>query len=88
VFVQLPQEIGAGYLLPYKEFRIFGMAREISFFEAITSIQGYGAKKLAGSVFATILCGDLEEALNRDHVSLIRDTPKMAAQYLNCCTSL
>jgi hypothetical protein len=36
----------------------------------------------------TIPCGDLEEALNRDHVSLIRDTPEMAARYLDRCTSL
>jgi hypothetical protein len=36
----------------------------------------------------TIPCGDLEEALNRDHVSLIRDTPEMAARYLDHCTSM
>jgi hypothetical protein len=64
------------------------VAREIAFFEAITAIGGYGAKKLAGSVFTTILCGYLEEALNRDHVSLIRDTPEMATRYLDSCTSL
>jgi hypothetical protein len=27
VSVQLPQEIGAGYLLPYGESRLFGVAR-------------------------------------------------------------
>jgi hypothetical protein len=88
VSVQLPKEIGEGYLLPYGESRIFGVAREIAFFEAITAFRGYDAKKLAGSVFMTIPCGDLEEALNRDHVSLIRDTPEMAARYLDYCTSL
>jgi hypothetical protein len=88
VSVQLPKEIGAGYLLPYGESRISGVARGTAFFEAITAIRGYGAKKLAGSVFMTIPCGDLEEALNRDHVSLIRDTPEMAAWYLDRCTSL
>jgi hypothetical protein len=88
VYVQLPREIGAWYLLPYGESRIFGVARETSFFEAIIAIRGYGAKKLARSVFMTIPCGDLEEALNRDHVSLIRDTPEMAARYLDRCTSL
>jgi hypothetical protein len=36
----------------------------------------------------TIPCGDLEEALNRDHVYLIRDTPEMAVRYLDHCTSL
>jgi hypothetical protein len=36
----------------------------------------------------TIPCGDLEEALNRDRVSLIRDTSEMAARYLDHCTSL
>jgi hypothetical protein len=88
VSVQLPKEIGARYLLPYGESRISGVARETAFIEAITAIRGYGAKKLAGSVFMTIPCGDLEEALNRDHVSLIRDTPEMAARYLDRCTSL
>jgi hypothetical protein len=46
VSVQLPKEIGAGYLLPYGESRTSGVARETAFFEAITSIWGYGAKKL------------------------------------------
>jgi hypothetical protein len=64
------------------------VARETDFFEAITAVWGYGAKKLAGSVLMTIMYGDLEEALNRDHVSLIRDTPEMAAGYLDRCTSL
>jgi hypothetical protein len=82
VYVWLPREIGAGYLLPYGEARISGVARETTFFEAITAIRGYGAKKLEGSVFMIIPCGDLEEALKRDHVSFIRDTPEMAARYL------
>jgi hypothetical protein len=61
VSVKLPREIGAGYLLPYGESRISGLARETDFSEAITAIRGYGAKKLAGSVFMTIPYGDLEE---------------------------
>jgi hypothetical protein len=44
VSVQLPKEIGAGYLLPYGESRISEVAREKAFFEAITAIRGYGAK--------------------------------------------
>jgi hypothetical protein len=88
VSIQLPREIGAGYLLPYGESRISRVAREIAFFEAITAIRGYCAKKLAGSVFMTIPCGDLEEALKRDHVSFVRDKPEMAARYLDRCTSL
>jgi hypothetical protein len=34
------------------------------------------------------LCGDIEEALKQDHVSFIRDTPNMAAWYLDRSTSL
>jgi hypothetical protein len=63
-------------LLPYGESRISGVARETAFFEAITAIRGYGAKKLAGSVFMTIPSGDLKEALNRDHVLLLGTHPR------------
>jgi hypothetical protein len=55
------------------------ITRETTFFEATTAIRGYGANKLAGVVFMTIPCGDLEEALKRDHVYFVRDTPEMAA---------
>jgi hypothetical protein len=88
VSIRLPREIGAGYLLPYGESRISGIARDTAFFEAITAIWGYCAKKLAGSVFMTIPCGDLEEALKQDHVSFVRDKPEMEARYLDHCTSL
>jgi hypothetical protein len=36
----------------------------------------------------TIPCGDLEEAMNWDHISLIRNTPEKAPWYLDHCTSL
>ena len=88
VTIQLPREIGGGYLLPFGESRIAAVAREIAFFEAITTIRGYCTKELAGSVFMTIPCGDLDEALKRDHVSFVRDSPEMAARYLDRCTSL
>jgi hypothetical protein len=88
VTIQLPREIGGGYLLPFGESRIAAVAREIAFFKAITTIRGYCTKELAGSVFMTIPCGDLDEALKRDHVSFVRDTPEMAARYLDRCTSL
>jgi hypothetical protein len=38
VSVQLPKEIGAWFLLPYGESRISGVARDTTFFEAITLI--------------------------------------------------
>ena len=47
VSIQLPREIGPGYLLPYGEARSSAVAMEMTVLEAVVTISDIMSKKLA-----------------------------------------
>jgi hypothetical protein len=56
--------------------------------EATTSIWTHKVKELAGTIFMSIPCGDFDERVQLDHLTIIKAEPEVAACYHDRCATV